>query len=485
MSEVRKRRNTNPRQPDPADDGTSLEAMLLHKLDVFLYKVESRLNDMEEYGLQKLIQFDQSIQHAYDVLSQARGEMIGAGKRRADVLLRFMENKLNIDPTDVDGSDGNDGFYGSDGSDGSDSGDGSDSSDGGDSGNGGDGGDRAESSAVSYHQAVSESVSGSVSDVSDKLAKALLLMEEKLAYIEATCFEVVDSKAAVIGAQLALQAAASRLLTYDELPIQWRDNPYIVRGYRFCKGYTDCLYSLVKVHNETCNIWTHLLGFFVMLGLAFYHWPSTLSWEQSSTMDKITMIIFLVAAMKCLVCSAVWHTFSGISRLKIKQKFACVDYTGITVLIAASILTTEYTALYCRPTERNIYMAVTAMFGIFGSIFTWLPVFDTKEYRGKRILFFVSFAVAGILGFIHTALLHGFAETFSFYLPVLKSLLCYVAGVVVYSFHIPERWFPGWVFDYFGMSHNLWHISVFGGIYYHYIATVRLMENARTFSCSY
>uniref|UniRef100_A0A060T6J3 ARAD1B19096p n=1 Tax=Blastobotrys adeninivorans TaxID=409370 RepID=A0A060T6J3_BLAAD len=451
MSEVRKRRNTNPRQPDPTDDGASLEAMLLHKLDVFLYKVESRLNDMEEYGLQKLIQFDQSIQHAYDVLSQAREEMIGAGKRRADVLLRFMENKLYMDPIDGDGSGSS---------------------------------DRAESSGVSY-QAVSESVSGSVSEVSDKLAKALLLMEEKLAYIEATCFEVVDSKAAVIGAQLALQAAASRLLTYDELPIQWRDNPYIVRGYRFCKGYMDCVYSLVRVHNETCNIWTHLLGFFVMLGLAFYHWPSTLSWEQSSTMDKVTMIIFLVAAMKCLVCSAVWHTFSGISRLKIKQKFACVDYTGITVLIAASILTTEYTALYCRPMERNIYMAVTAMFGLFGSIFTWLPVFDTKEYRGKRILFFVSFAVAGILGFIHTALLHGFVDTFSFYLPVLKSLLCYVAGVVVYSFHIPERWFPGWVFDYFGMSHNLWHISVFGGIYYHYIATVRLMENARTFSCSY
>jgi adiponectin receptor len=173
----------------------------------------------------------------------------------------------------------------------------------------------------------------------------------------------------------------------------------------------------------------------------------------------------------------------SISELQTKQNMACVDYTGITVLIAASILTTEYAALYCDTGARNFYMALTAFSGLGGVAFTWSPSFDQPESRFKRLGFFVGFAVAGFLGFFHAAYLHGLVETFSFYFPVFKSLMCYSLGVVVYSFLIPERWLPGSIFDYFGMSHNLWHICVFGGIYYHYVATVHLLEGARHFSC--
>lgn len=282
----------------------------------------------------------------------------------------------------------------------------------------------------------------------------------------------------------ALESAKSRLLTYDELPIPWRDNPYIIRGYRFTRSYTDCLLSLVKIHNETCNIWTHLLGFVVMLAVAFFHYPTTLSWTDSSAMDKLMMIVFLVAAMKCLVCSTLWHTFNGICHVESKQRLACVDYTGITVLIASSIITTEYSAFYCKPWYQIPYILITAMSGLFGAIFTWHPSFDSPEGKPKRVAFFVSFAGAGIAGFVHASFLHGFVDTFLFYAPVLKSLACYLMGVVVYALLIPERWFPGGIFDYFGMSHNLWHLSVFGGIYFHYMATVKLLEEARTYSTS-
>lgn len=399
----------------------ALEDGVLQKVDRFLSTLESRLDDLEEFGLQKLGQVDDSVHHAYDMLRDVRREAIGNGWRRADAVLAYVETR--------------------------------------------------------YHSIVDPAEQGPGSVVN-----GLRYLEERLAHIESSCFDVVDGTLA-IGVQSALRAAADRLLTYDELPLQWRDNPYIIRGYRFTQTYADCVYSLVRVHNETCNIWTHLVGFFVMLGLAFCHLPTTLSWRNSSTMDRITLVVFLVAAMKCLVCSAVWHTFSGIARVKMKKNFACVDYTGITVLIAASILTTEYTALYCNSTARTVYMAVTAGCGIGGAMFTWMPSFDRKESRVKRIVFFVSFAVAGLLGFLHAAWYHGLTETFLFYLPVFKSLACYGCGVIIYSFLIPERWCPGGIFDYFGMSHNLWHISVFGGIYYHYIATVNLLEGAKAFSC--
>lgn len=428
---------------DEKDGCSDEDISVLRKLDKFLYTLESRLDDLEEFGLQKLGQVDESVHHAYHTLREIRNEAIGNGWKRADALMKVIEERyLNNFATTGDNGDNENGSNSNDNND-------DDDDDG---------------------------------IIPSKLSHALRLLEEKLAHIEASCFDVVDGTLA-LGVQSALRAAAERLLTYDELPLQWRDNPYIIRGYRFSKTYADCIYSMVKVHNETCNIWTHLVGFFVMLGLALCHMPTTLSWRNSTIMDRITLIIFMVAAMKCLVCSAVWHTFSAISRVKMKKNFACVDYTGITVLIAASILTTEYTALYCNSLARTIYMTITAGCGIGGAIFTWAPSFDKKESRIKRIMFFVSFAVAGFLGFLHASYYHGLVDTFMFYLPVFKSLACYFCGVIIYSLLIPERWCPGGIFDYFGMSHNLWHISVFGGIYYHYIATVSLLEGARAFSC--
>ncbi|ANB15945.1 Izh3p [Sugiyamaella lignohabitans] len=461
-----------PSTPPPVDSD-NLEEIILHKLDSFLYKLETKLDRFEAFGLQKLSQVDESVQHAYDVLVKVRKGVIGEGWRKAEALVKIIEDnyeamagqaisdedddqenkdktlrpkkqKVNSKTT-KESADEN-------------------------ASNGGLG-------VPSIAAVTSTSTYNRVSEVLGHLETKLQDVEEKYSYL-------LDSHTLSTAVATALHAAKSRLLTYDELPVEWRENPYIIRGYRFYKGYMDCIYSLVKVHNETCNIWTHVIGFFVMLSLAFFHLPHTLSWKDSSVYDKLTMIVFLVAAMKCLVCSAVWHTFNGIAHLPAKNKFACVDYTGITVLIAASILTTEYTALYCKPFARNVYMAVTALSGLGGAAFTWDPKFDSPEARGQRIIFFVGFAVAGLLGFLHASVYHGLLSTFFFYLPVFKSLFCYCLGVVVYAFLIPERWFPGTIFDFFGMSHNLWHICVFGGIYYHYVATVNLLEGAHAFSCS-
>ena len=35
----------------------------------------------------------------------------------------------------------------------------------------------------------------------------------------------------------------------------------ITRGYRLGLDYKQCLLSIFRLHNETINIWTHLLGF--------------------------------------------------------------------------------------------------------------------------------------------------------------------------------------------------------------------------------
>ena len=53
-----------------------------------------------------------------------------------------------------------------------------------------------------------------------------------------------------------------RLVTYHELPKWCQDNPFIVRGYRTCEHKKrEIIKSIfVTYHNETFNVWSHLMA---------------------------------------------------------------------------------------------------------------------------------------------------------------------------------------------------------------------------------
>lgn len=329
-----------------------------------------------------------------------------------------------------------------------------------------------------------------------KVAASMRFLEQKLRGLEQQCYSTVDATmksvadSNVVGTvfdrsiEAALRIARTRLITYEELPLQWRENPYIWGGYRFCATYTECLLSMFKLHNETCNIWTHGFGFIIMLAVALYYYPASPIFATMTTYDKIVFGIFLFAALKCLLTSTIWHTFNSIGILSHKNRFACVDYTGISLLIACSILTTQYTSFYCQPNMRTIYMGTTAILGTTGVFLAWHPAFDRAENRWLRIVFFVCLALSGMLALVHLSWTRGIMNTLLFYLPIVKSLLCYTVGVLIYGFLFPERLLPGRIFDWIGASHNLWHVAVVGGIYYHYTATHKFLSNAREFSCA-
>lgn len=52
----------------------------------------------------------------------------------------------------------------------------------------------------------------------------------------------------------------SSLISYEELPVWHQDNPFIRKGYRpISRSTMACLRSLAFLHNETLNIYTHLI----------------------------------------------------------------------------------------------------------------------------------------------------------------------------------------------------------------------------------
>ncbi|PPJ54882.1 hypothetical protein CBER1_06048 [Cercospora berteroae] len=316
---------------------------------------------------------------------------------------------------------------------------------------------------------------GAIATAHDMLDSGLAYMDDKATKASNLMLEGADAARRAkermkIRIEVALEQARKHgVITYDMLPEPWRVNPYILSGYRFSENKLHCVTSCFTLSNEFVNIWSHAIGLVIVLALAFWIYPSTPAFTNATAFDIVIAGAFFFAACKCLVCSTMWHAMSSISNQTLMERFACVDYTGISLLVAASIMTTEYTAFYCEPVSRWIYMSLTFALGIGGIILPWHPTFNRADMAWARVGFYVSLALTGFLPMAQLTYERGWFETIYFYAPIMKSISVYFLGAILYAAKVPERFLPGW-FDYLGGSHNLWHFAVLGGILFHYTA---------------
>ncbi|XP_043714220.1 heptahelical transmembrane protein 4-like [Telopea speciosissima] len=61
-----------------------------------------------------------------------------------------------------------------------------------------------------------------------------------------------------------------QLVEYHSLPAYLRDNEFILGHYRSEWPLKQIFLSIFSIHNETLNVWTHLIGFFLFLALTIY-----------------------------------------------------------------------------------------------------------------------------------------------------------------------------------------------------------------------
>ncbi|TGZ79822.1 HlyIII-domain-containing protein [Ascodesmis nigricans] len=410
------------------------ESALLERVDTFITELERRLDQLEKYGNLKL---DEGIEKAWATLQAVRdecgrvsGEVLGEGKRRAHAIIEILEERYQhtLDASSLPGK-------------------------------------------------VSASVHLLEELLLDFEARAQASLDRKLDRAKRNIQEAKSTLQDSIERAIAA-AKTKRLITYDELPIPWRVNPHILTGYRFNEKKKDCVHSaLFSISNETCNIWSHGLGFLLVMAIAFYFYPTSQIFAYHTTADRVINGLFFLAAGKALACSTVWHTMSSISEQTVMERFACVDYSGISLLIAVSIMTTEYTAFYYEPISRACYMGLTLLFGITGVILPWRPIFNEADMRVYRVAFYICLAATGTAPLAQLMLTRGVEWTAAFYLPILKSLAVYLVGATVYALQVPERWWPG-AFDWVGGSHNIFHVMVVAGIVFHWVAMQDLFRRA-------
>ncbi|XP_033613904.1 progestin and adipoQ receptor family member 3 isoform X2 [Fukomys damarensis] len=210
-----------------------------------------------------------------------------------------------------------------------------------------------------------------------------------------------------------------RLYTYEQIPVSLKDNPYITDGYRAYLPSRLCIKSLFILSNETVNIWSHLLGFFLFFTLGIYDMTSVLPSASASREDFVICSICLFCFQVCMLCSVGYHLFSCHRSEKTCRRWMALDYAGISVGILGCYVSGVFYAFYCN-----------------------------NDFAPRVIVMYVI---------------------------ALLAFLFYISKV-------PERYFPGQL-NYLGSSHQIWHILAVVMLYWWHQSTVYVMQYRHSKPC--
>ncbi|PKU86597.1 heptahelical transmembrane protein 4-like [Dendrobium catenatum] len=315
------------------------------------------------------------------------------------------------------------------------------------------------------------------------------------------------------------RAAKCELVDYDSLPEFLKDNEYILSYYRSEWPLKQTILSVFSIHNETLNIWTHLIGFFIFLMLTGYAAsifpavsnadaqlqlsaagnssnifyihranqttePTASSSSQliGSELPRWPFYLYLAGAMFCLLMSSACHLLSCHCS-KTSYIMLRLDFAGISGLIVSSFYPLVYYTFTCNPFFRDLYLASITFFGLATVVVSLMPVFDSPQFRPVRAVLFACMAASGMVPIAHKMMAFGHrpeAMLTTGYEMLMG--MFYLVGVVVYAARVPERWLPG-KFDLAGHSHQLFHVLVVAGAYTHYLASLVYLGWRETEGC--
>ncbi|CAN6628204.1 ADIPOR-like receptor Izh2p [Trichomonascus vanleenenianus] len=260
----------------------------------------------------------------------------------------------------------------------------------------------------------------------------------------------------------SIEHKVARLCHWDDLPEWQKDNHYILTGYvRETLSWRKTLHSLLYVHNETGNIYSHLLPSLACLFAALvtldYFMPhyATTTWA-----DHAAILTFCMGAIACLGLSSAFHTLKSHSD-RIATFGNKLDYLGIVVLINASMVSMIYYGMYEHHTLRNLLWGLITAIGVGCATVSLDDTFRTPDWRAFRASMFVAYGLSGVLpvliGFYVMGIQEACQRTQIGWV-VLEGAL-YISGACLYAMRVPERFKPG-AFDIWGHSHQLFHLLV-------------------------
>ena len=264
----------------------------------------------------------------------------------------------------------------------------------------------------------------------------------------------------------------AHLTTYDLIPNWQKDNPYILGSYRVHYSTAQCIRSVLEIHNETTNVWTHLIGCICFIPLIIYAFASVVTIHQAQ--HYVVISLYCVGAVICMGCSTFFHLFTGHVSPKMYQRMRSFDYFGITVQIVFSFIPACYYGFTCNPGLKWGYLAMIGTLGMGGIMGPLFNIFHTHCFRWPRLLIYVTMVISGFFPLIHSQIVVDMGNE---RIPIITGLLVmfalYGSGVLIYALRIPERFMPGKC-DIWIHSHMIWHCFVLAAAITHFFTTLSL-----------
>ena len=151
------------------------------------------------------------------------------------------------------------------------------------------------------------------------------------------------------------------------------------------------LCSLLTLSSETLNVWTHLVGFFLFLGLYIYtmYVVAPLGWVHALVLSG-----FLLSVMACMLCSAAFHLFLCHSEASY-YRLLRADLTGVCLQIYGSFVPGLYYGFACEPVWRIVYLVLVTVLVLVGLIAPCFPRFHHKSFTIGRLAVYAAIAGFG------------------------------------------------------------------------------------------
>ncbi|KAG7087602.1 hypothetical protein E1B28_013555 [Marasmius oreades] len=268
------------------------------------------------------------------------------------------------------------------------------------------------------------------------------------------------------------QSDLNRTVTLNDLPSWKRYNMHILTGYRRSQeSWRGCVQSIYAyVHNETGNIHTHLWGGVLFLYLLITVDPSQLTSGQTTWVDSAVFSIFFASAAFCLLSSATFHASLAHQSPEVCCRCQAFDYVGITVLNLGSFCPLLYYGFFCEPEALRLYGLSVLLLNAAGVFVVVDPEYAKPTHVARRTAIFVGMSFIVVIPMLHWFVVYGLATTLTgmglkwF----LLSSSIYFGGALLYVNQIPECFNPG-AYDFLFNSHQIFHVCVVMGAYFHYV----------------
>ncbi|KAF2021540.1 HlyIII-domain-containing protein [Aaosphaeria arxii CBS 175.79] len=267
---------------------------------------------------------------------------------------------------------------------------------------------------------------------------------------------------------------------WHELQPWQQDNHYIHSGYRpVSNSYAKSIKSLRYIHNETVNVYSHLIG--ATLSIVCYAIAYTVfrpRYQAATIEDVFVFSCFFLGAAACLGMSATYHLISNHSQ-DVSHFANKLDYLGIVVLIWGSFIPCIYYGFQSKPQLIYRYWTMITTIGVCTATACIHPKMRSPALRPFRALMFVLMGLSACAPVAHGLELFGIEElrnVLGLDWVLLQGAL-YILGAGIYAARVPERLRPG-KFDIWGSSHQIFHVLIVIAAVAHLCGLVKAFDYA-------